>query len=772
MKTMLNIPVVLLVIFVLCLPLFSQVNALPTDTKHGLSSPLVTAQASSDHIRFAALTIGSRMRLEIQSPTGETLYDSSFRAGNLIEWGFADQKGLRLSDGVFGYLITVEELSGRVTYRRGLLRLSDGKAALDAAPAYKVEAASVDSGEECISILSTDDRFPFTFVGHDGSDARIESTTGGLILHAGQLHAGESNQLPHMRLTPDGKLGIGVRDPQVKLDVAGLIRTSEGILFPDGSILRSAGGLGSFAMLSREDSGPMIGGYNSGSVLRAGLNGPSGSAKTEGGAKQMAASGEINRVNGLEGPDSTFYGQHAGQNNTGTWNSFFGHSAGYANTTGSGNVFFGNSAGYENVSGSNNAFYGMESGRHNTASNNAFFGFQAGYTNIAGYSNSFFGNSAGFYNTGSSNSMFGASAGTANTTGFANSFFGRDAGSANTTGYANSFFGRGAGQSITTEDQNSFFGYYADGAYGIVNATAIGFRAKVTSSNSLVLGSISGINAASADTNVGIGTTAPAGPLHVQEGSNTIFFAGWDGKIGMGLAAPERRLHVAETGTTSIRGVAFDQYSADQFASVFILRKSRSATPGVHTILQNGDALFNFTGQGSDGTKFVDVARIRMEVDGAPGVSDMPGRMTFWTTADGAASTTERMRIDSLGNVGIGTTSPAERLHVIGNIRATGSIFTQPGPETEIPDFVFDPGYKLMSVAELEKYLSIEKHLPNVPSAAEIKEKGLNLSDFQMKLLEKIEELTLYTVRQEKTIREQQARLAAIEKLLAQQQEK
>jgi hypothetical protein len=114
------------------------------------------------------------------------------------------------------------------------------------------------------------------------------------------------------------------------------------------------------------------------------------------------------------------------------------------------------------------------------------------------------------------------------------------------------------------------------------------------------------------------------------------------------------------------------------------------------------------------------------------------------------------------GNVGIGTTSPAERLHVIGNIRASGSITAFLGPEMDVPDYVFEPGYKLMSIEALEEYIAREKHLPNVPKAGEIKEKGLNLSEFQMKLLEKIEELTLYTVQQAKTISQKDAEVAAL----------
>jgi hypothetical protein len=91
---------------------------------------------------------------------------------------------------------------------------------------------------------------------------------------------------------------------------------------------------------------------------------------------------------------------------------------------------------------------------------------------------------------------------------------------------------------------------------------------------------------------------------------------------------------------------------------------------------------------------------------------------------------------------------------VVGNIRVTGGI-TYGAPETDIPDYVFEPDYKLMRIEELEKFIEKEKHLPDVPTATEMKEKGLNLSEFQMKLLQKIEELTLYTVQQAKTIQKQ-----------------
>ena len=101
----------------------------------------------------------------------------------------------------------------------------------------------------------------------------------------------------------------------------------------------------------------------------------------------------------------------------------------------------------------------------------------------------------------------------------------------------------------------------------------------------------------------------------------------------------------------------------------FMLAKSRGAV-GTHTVVLNGDATGNISFAGSDGTSFIESARIRAEVDGTPGTNDMPGRLLFSTTADGASSPTERMRIDSAGNVGIGKT-PTTALDVNGTVTAT-----------------------------------------------------------------------------------------------------
>ena len=111
------------------------------------------------------------------------------------------------------------------------------------------------------------------------------------------------------------------------------------------------------------------------------------------------------------------------------------------------------------------------------------------------------------------------------------------------------------------------------------------------------------------------------------------------------------------------------------------------------------------------------------------------------------------------GNVGIGTTSPDEKLEVIGNISASGTIiasqFNDDGTNLNVPDYVFETNYVLKSLGDVEEHISASKHLPNIPSMEDVDSwSELSYGDRDMKLLEKIEELTLYIISLQKQINE------------------
>ena len=129
------------------------------------------------------------------------------------------------------------------------------------------------------------------------------------------------------------------------------------------------------------------------------------------------------------------------------------------------------------------------------------------------------------------------------------------------------------------------------------------------------------------------------------------------------------------TANAAGRMSAFTYGSADTGGHLMTFGKSRSATPDNYTIVQNGDQLGRISFQGTDGTHFVAAAQIHATVDGTPGANDMPGRLSFHTTSDGGTTLSERMRIDSSGKVGIGTSSLSTTLHVNGTILGTGGVY-------------------------------------------------------------------------------------------------
>jgi hypothetical protein len=127
----------------------------------------------------------------------------------------------------------------------------------------------------------------------------------------------------------------------------------------------------------------------------------------------------------------------------------------------------------------------------------------------------------------------------------------------------------------------------------------------------------------------------------------------------------------------------------------------------------------------------------------------------------------ERIRINSNGYLGIGTSSPAYRLDVKGTIRAQEIKVDLNGA-----DFVFENDYKLMPLKELEEFVKDKKHLPEILPAKEMEKNGTDLGILASKLLQKIEELTLYTIEQNKKLEEQNQELKILKEKIKKMESK
>ena len=128
------------------------------------------------------------------------------------------------------------------------------------------------------------------------------------------------------------------------------------------------------------------------------------------------------------------------------------------------------------------------------------------------------------------------------------------------------------------------------------------------------------------------------------------------------------------------------------------------------------------------------------------------GSIIFETGGAGVNAPTGKMTILNNGNVGIGTTSPDSKLAVNGKIHAKEVKVNLIGWS----DFVFYDNYSLPTLIEVEKHIKEKGHLKDIPSAKEVAENGIFLGEMDAKLLQKIEELTLYTIEQEKKIKKQE----------------
>ncbi|WP_345954251.1 hypothetical protein [Mucilaginibacter sp. PAMB04168] len=204
------------------------------------------------------------------------------------------------------------------------------------------------------------------------------------------------------------------------------------------------------------------------------------------------------------------------------------------------------------------------------------------------------------------------------------------------------------------------------------------------------------------------------------------------GHVGIGTNAPLSRLHVSTP------------QSADFSAAALRLEQPYTELSGAN--LLGPSALFS-TNNGNTAWLLGAVAG----TVGTPGnFGGYPGGLSFYTKAGDGNSVSlplERMRIDQNGNVGVGTFSPDARLTVNGTVHAREVKVDLAFPA---PDFVFEPKYRLPTLQEVERYVKLNRHLPEVPSAAELAAGGMQVGEMNLKLLQKVEEITLHLIAMQK----------------------
>ncbi|MFT3680560.1 MAG: hypothetical protein QM791_09830 [Ferruginibacter sp.] len=207
-----------------------------------------------------------------------------------------------------------------------------------------------------------------------------------------------------------------------------------------------------------------------------------------------------------------------------------------------------------------------------------------------------------------------------------------------------------------------------------------------------------------------------------KDGSKVIINDGALGNVGIGLPNPRCRLTVLNTAPLSNGNTEVLQVAGKNAMAIFSD--------------QNG-ADYGYIKAVSDNTQTPQFSRAGIEI--GTGGGDIYLSALGWQPALMVNGTTN--------NVGIGTNNPTQRLCVNGNIRAKEIIV-----ETGWADYVFDDHYQLKKLEEVEDFIKQNNHLPGVPSATEIQNNGLQVGQLQTKMMEKIEELTLYVIELKKEI--------------------
>jgi hypothetical protein len=228
-------------------------------------TPAVTASATAGNVRFASPEGVLQMRLEIYNAAGEIMFDSGMRQGSILDWKVTDATAA-ITDGAYLCAVTVMDFQGQLRQRLGTLSLQSGELTLKRLGQGELTAAqsqTLNGRRKSQKIEEADDNASLTILRdgkersavvtvHDGENGQVTSTKGALTFGTGDTLTNRAKE--QVRITPDGRVGIGTDKPEATLDVAGTVRASGGIQFADGTVLNSASGVGSKKPSSSGDS--------------------------------------------------------------------------------------------------------------------------------------------------------------------------------------------------------------------------------------------------------------------------------------------------------------------------------------------------------------------------------------------------------------------------------------------------------------------------------------------------------------------------------------
>lgn len=253
------------------------------------------------------------------------------------------------------------------------------------------------------------------------------------------------------------------------------------------------------------------------------------------------------------------------------------------------------------------------------------------------------------------------------------------------------------------------------------------------------------------------------GKIHIgREGGSALVVDGANNIVGIGTTNPSANLEIA-SATSNRPIIGISGYCNDDNPHGYLkFQASKSGTVGTLAATASGTVLGVIDGNGvNPNSTAANAARIWFVQDGSGLNNLIPGWISFWTGTNTAAPS-EQMRITSNGTVAIGTTSPGTsyRLVVNGKVGAREVVVTQ----GTWSDFVFNDDYKLKPLDKVAEYVKKNKHLEGIPTAAEVKKSGVPVGEMQAKLLQKVEELTLYTIAMKKENDELRTKVEDLEK--------